>query len=572
MASYDAWNRAIVSYFTAGVGIGAPIFLSVDIEALEEIAAGFLDEPVADGPALDFVTAVKQRCAVPGGDAINIAGLAATIGSLPGCVGFLGLLVFAAYNMQEADGIDESNYFLRLREVLGLPSDRGRPVGLPTGAEEKFWKVWNHYLVAHGWLDTAERGVGSQTYLRYILSQAILRKSDKQYLAQRFQEGHPPLHCDCDQLGFWLSRQQINRRHLSEGLHHPDPHRVWEFYRAAHRVYEAGNWLSKSARNASIDRATTRSIECGLYRTEDLTGAPEYWIFPKQPARIRSTPLMVELGDDKSMHPLRPLRAGFFAPLWMQAPFVHSAVEHRIFGDSGVQQLFFPMRDFWILVCDPENPNGAWASWKPYSELGEQLLLLCRPGVFDTEMTRMRDAKLIEWSNRVECAGWVEFHGCMVLSYDWGAFIASPECRALAAALAPRVMAGISLSGGLRDPNQNAWLEGHVPTLKIYGFERQFEVVVTSTLGAQVFHAVVVQQDNVPLPSDLEPGTYQIEAKWSGRRATARVFHIVPWNSIREHPDPEKIVNCSPFATGGVALRGAILCSSGAISGEVPGA
>ena len=244
MADYEAWNRAIIAYFTAGVPKGSPIFLSVDSEAIEDIADRFLEEPVDADPLNDFVEAVRQCCVASFCDSVSIEGLRAKIGDVPGGVGFLGLMVYAAYNMQEEEGIDESNYFLRLRKVLGLPLyERGRPEGLPPGEEEPLWKAWNRYLTNAGFQVTAERGAGPQTYLRYILSQAILRESDKQYLRQHFHDAHLPLQFDCDQLGFWLSRQNVNRRHLSEGLHHPDPGRVWEFYRAAHRVYEVGDWV-----------------------------------------------------------------------------------------------------------------------------------------------------------------------------------------------------------------------------------------------------------------------------------------------------------------------------------------
>jgi hypothetical protein len=234
--------------------------------------------------------------------------------------------------------------------------------------------------------------------------------------------------------------------------------------------------------------------------------------------------------------------------------------------------MLFPKRDFWVLVRDPENPQGTWASWKPYLDLGEQLLLLCRRGAFDAEMARFRAAKLVDWTERTECADWVEYHGCMVLSYDWGGFIATPECRSLVDALAPRTMAGVSLSGGLRDPNQNAWIEGFPPSLKVYGFERQFEVVVTSAHGVEVFREDVARQSEVALPRDLEPDTYQIEARWSGKRATVRVLRIVPWSSLQEHPEPEEIINCSPASTAGLAMRGAILCAAQADPKEVPNA
>lgn len=557
MAHYDAWNRAIVAYFMAGAAKGSPIFLSVDSEAIEEIAARFLDEPVTGDPLLDFVGAARHYCVNPWRTSVSIDILKAKVGDVPKGVGFLGLLVYAAYNMQEEEGIDESNYFRRLREVLGLPVyQSGRPDGLPPGEEEPLWEAWNEYLTNAGFQETAERGTGPQTYLRYVFSQAILRESDKQYLRQRFHDAPLPLQFDCDQLGFWLSRQTVNRRHLSEGLHHHDPGRVREFYRAAHRVYEAGDWVINPAARTQAERSKLRNIECGLYRTENLFGEPQYYIFPKEPARMRSSQLTVTQSPEVSSWPLRRLRTGYFAPLWTQIPFVDAALQFPVIGDPGVQTLLFPKREFWILTLDPENSLGAWATWRPYLELGERLMILCRKGPFDTEMARFKEAKLLDWAARTEDEDWVEYYGCMVLSYDWGGFISTPECRALADALAPRAMAGVSLMGGLRDPNQNAWLEGFPPVVKVYGFERQFELTVTSAHGL-IYQEEIPRQHEVALPHDLEPDTYQIEVKFGGKRVTVRMLRVVPWANIQEHPEPEEITNSSPASTAGILLRGA---------------
>jgi hypothetical protein len=60
-------------------------------------------------------------------------------------------MVLAAYNMQEEEGINETNYFLRLRELLDLPPVQRRPEGMtPAGAEEPLWQNWNNYLAAMG--------------------------------------------------------------------------------------------------------------------------------------------------------------------------------------------------------------------------------------------------------------------------------------------------------------------------------------------------------------------------------------------------------------------------------------
>ena len=568
MAQYNSWNHALAAYVTAGVAKGSPIFLSIDEVAIEEIAERFLDEPAIGDPLSDFIQAVRRRCVDPIHQSVCLQELRKKIEGVPDGVGFLALMVLAAYNMQEEEGIDESNYFLRLREVLGLPAFRGRPEGMPAGAEEPLWNAWNQCLMDAGFQTTAERGAGPQTYLRYVLSQAILRESDKQYLCQRFYESHLQLQFDCDQLGFWLSRQQINRKHLREGLHHADPGRVWEFYLSAHRVYEAGDWVSGLDSGSTRERALQRSIECGLYRIENLMGDSQYCLFARQPARMKSSRLTVSPPSSAGQQELRPLRAGFFTPLWPQAPFVDEALELNVGGDPGIEKMRFPKRDFWILIRDPETPLGPWATWRPYLELGEQLLVLCRPGPFDAEMARFKAAKLLEWTNRVEDEGWVEYHGCMVLSYDWGGFIPTAQCRSLADALAPRAMAGVSLAGGLRDPNQNAWLEGYLPTMKVYGFERQFEIVVTSAHGLEVYCEEVQRQSEVTLPNDLKPDTYQIEIKGNGKRVAMRMFRIVSWAEIQEHPEPEGICNSSPASTAGLRLRGALIISETAAVGE----
>jgi len=555
MPNYEAWNSAIAAFFTAGAPKGSSIFLSVDQEALEDVAERFLDEQINGDPATDFVQAVRAACLSFLGT-LNLTAFKRPIGGAPGGAGFLGLMVFAAYHMQEEEGIDETNYFHRLREVLALPEGRGRPDGLPAGTEEPLWRAWNAWLIAQGFQTTAERGAGPQTYLRYVFSQAILRESDKQHLRQRYFDAHLPLQFDCDQLGFWLSRQPFTRRHLSEGLHHPDAERVWEFYRAAHRVYEAGDWLERAG-TRTVGARRNRNVECGLYRVEDLQGVAQYLAFPKQPGRSRASELAVTHPTSGDEHRLRALRAGFFRPLWLQAPFVDAPLECAVQGDPQLRQMLFPRREFWILTIDPENPYGAWATWKPYLELGERLLVLCRKNAFDDEMARFKKAKLVAWDARVECEGWVEYHGCMVLSYDWGGFITTPECRALADALSPRAVAGLSLSGGLRDPNQNAWLEGYPPLIKVYGFDKQFEVIVQSAHGDEVYREDLPSQQVFELPRDLAPDTYEAEVRLNGRRVAIRVFRVVSWSRIQVNPEPELVTNTSVSATAGLTLHGA---------------
>ena len=87
------------------------------------------------------------------------------------------------------------------------------------------------------------------------------------------------------------------------------------------------------------------------------------------------------------------MRPGFFAPTWQVTPFQERALEFQVTGDPAIQKMLFPKRDFWILIRDPENPLGAWGSWKPYLELGERLLVLCLPGPIDGVSPTVEHAK-----------------------------------------------------------------------------------------------------------------------------------------------------------------------------------
>ena len=569
MASYEEWNFAIASYFTSGVSKGTHIFLSLDDEAIEDIAIRFLEEET-EKPVNNFIKAVREYSGLLSQDRINLGPFGKSLRGIAGGVGFLGAMVFAAYRMLEEEGIDESNYFYRLRKELGLPLEHGRPDGMPAGSEEHLWFAWNNFLKHSGFQPTAERGSGPQTYIRYPLSQAILRDSDKQFLGQRYREKQLTVQLDRDQLGFWLSRQQIPRKHLSEGLHHSDPARVWEFYRAAYRLYETGEWLDGNIHRIPSTQLKSRNIESGIYREETISGNTQYYIFPRQPERSRSNQLNVSV--DGRNTPLRLLKEGYFLPLWVQNPFVDAPIQFPISGDPYFKWLVFPKRDFWILNSEPNVPNGAIATWKSYPELGDKLLILCKNGSFAEEMSLLKKEKLIDWAKEQQYERWVEYYDCEVLSYDFGGYIGNPDCRALVDSLAPRTEASISLSAGLRDSNQNAWIEGFPPLLKIYGFEKQFEVTILTPSNIQVFNDEVYQQQEICLPNNLKPDVYEVELKWNGKQVASRMFRIISWDDIQERPYIEQIINSQNLSTAGIHLFGPIIIDEKDAAEEVQNA
>ncbi|NCC62142.1 MAG: hypothetical protein EOM12_14645, partial [Verrucomicrobiae bacterium] len=435
MASYGEWNKSIAAYFTAGIAKGSPVFLTVDEDSLFEIAQYFMEGSVDDDPVNDFFKAIRQKCVVS--HTISISAIKGSDSEgIPNCVAFLGALVFAAYKMQQEEDVGVTNYFLRLREVLfDPPFGQGRPEGFPVGCEAGLWKAWNIYLVNLGFRTTAEEGAGPHKFIYYALSQPILRECDKRLLRIFFNEAQLP-NFDCERLGYWLSRKQINQQHLREGFHHPDSGRLWEFYRAAHRVYESEDW--KNTENQSKRKEKTiNKLQCGLYLVEDRgTGESQYLIFPQQPRGMRFATLSVE--QEKDVHrKLRPLKGGFFYPLWEQTPFVDNPQLFSVKGNQNIQHMVFPKRDYWILMRDPdESEFGAWASWKPTPDLGERFILLSREGAFDDEMRRLRSSKLIDWAERNVHNGFIEFVDCMVCSFDvkWHT-PASAECSDLVDAL-----------------------------------------------------------------------------------------------------------------------------------------
>ncbi|MGD9818027.1 MAG: hypothetical protein AB7V04_04925 [Desulfomonilaceae bacterium] len=554
MVVYETWNNAIAAYFVSGTPKGSPIFLSLDGEAIHEIASGFLGQQIEDDPVEHFVTAVRRRV-ISGKNRLRIDGLENNIEGIPGGVGFLGLMVYAAHNMQEEEGIDDGNYFVRLRELLNMPGT-GRPDGLPSGKEEPLWLDWNRYLLKSGFQKTAYRGLGSRTFLQYVISQAILRESDKHYLISKFSEARLPSYFDPEQLGYWLSSHHITRKHLSQGLNHYDSSRKWEFYRAAHAVYQSADWSSGEEHERRSNQLKNKNIECGLYRAENLMGESEYYIFPKQPFRTHSGGINPVVRYNQDEYSLSTLRPGFYQPLWEIQPFVETPLEISVNGHARFHKLVFPKRDFWLLVRDPENSYGAWATWKPYVEIGEEFLLLSRKGKIVSALEKFRKDKLIDWNNTDESENWVEFQDCMVLCYDWSEVTVDPLCQPLVNVLTPRSVAAVSFMGGLRDPNSSAWLEGCAPKVKVYGFEKEFELVVKLSEGHEIFRQEIQTQMEITIPGMNDPDVYQIEVMSNDRTVAFRPIRIISWDEIVQSPEPKPVVNTHPLSTAGLALQG----------------
>lgn len=578
LQTYLTWNRLIVEHFLYGRQRGSPVFLSFDDESADLIATeldtGTGSPRDAGTPTDRFVSAVRD--VVMHGNMVRLDRLPNDPTSdFPSSVAFLGIMVLAAHRMIDDDQGGEKAYFIRLGELLGTNADRA---GLATGEEERHWLAWNSFLDQQGFLPTAHAGEGPMKFLRYAISQAILRDCDRQRLAELFGQHKVPQGLDHSQLGFWLS-QHTNRVYLRQGLEHFDPERRSEFLSAAYSVYEARR---HSASNTSIPMTIgvhpTRTIEAGLYRECDVRGAPKFYFLPRQPTRFKARPLSLVLSADRSAVQLRELRPGFYRPVGPQQPFVETPLELKIDGDARVTSMLFPQRDFWALTEDPEDPDGCYATWTRQIEVGQRFVLLCRSGLLAEEMQRLRELKDLNGSRLVDWVvmraldnGIIEFVGCMVLSYEIRAYTPTSGCEALVDALLPRSGFSVSLAGGLRDPNQSAWLEGHPPVIRARGFAGQVRVQV-DPVGESSWQFAPEDLPNdrdLTLPTEIPPGMYIVSAKSEGITAR-RLFRIISWDDMIAPMEPEYLTNSDPLTTASLGTCGAAFLADLFNEGPVP--
>ncbi|MEH2244901.1 hypothetical protein [Nostoc sp.] len=534
MANYTDWNKALISYFISGTPRGIKIYLSVDEDVIEHIGYNFEQLPTNVTWVDDFCTAVKRKVIFEG--QVNLQHLKGRDSQgLPKGVAFLCATILAASQMAQEEKISETNYFKRLREILALPGF-SRPPGMKLGneAEEPLWREWNHWLMEHRFLPSAQRGRGgSTTYINYPISQSLLRRTDKDKLRQLFQEKQWQAQWDAQTLFTHIRREAGGFGiHLKELLTE-NKQRHEAIVEALHQVYE--QWKAQGCPIADKNNYCTwsRHLFCGLYRTEDpFLGQVDYSLYPKQQRGRRLESVEIQLGDNP--HPLREERPGWYFPLEYSGngKELENGAKYQITSPNDLDYLILPARDFWILIPDPENPDsGAYASWEAPS-LGTQFILLCKQELL-SDLERLRDEHLLKWSSTTEAifnsSEWVELQQCMVVSQAWdGVFIKN---QTLKYALQPTVKLSISLSDGLRVPTIGAWLVEHSPKITIFGFYPTAQLQVTQLSDNQVI-IDSSQSTNTSIALKIShPGDYLIEASFASE-SSQRLVKIVDWNSL----------------------------------------
>lgn len=574
MPDYRQWNTAIIDYFTGEVPKGSSIYLTVTEDVLKIIGSKYLKIDIASAID-DYKGAVKDTCT-----RINNAQkyifldkiCSSDCDDYPLGVAFLSAMVLAAHMMSGEGDIDAANYFIRFCQLLDVaPNQQGsRPKGMELngnegserGAEISLWRSWNAWLESHGWGSTAKPlANGPLRYLNYTIEQALLRDDDVDFLRRKFRDALNDFRSlDEAQLRGWLTRQNFTRKHLKAGLESYDESRVSAFLDAAYRVYDTMDWDNESCESFIATKAT-RCLIAGIERRVSGKGEVSYWLLPRRPTHWKAVRLDV-LNLENLSQKLELYRSDLFRPTWPLNPFVETSTEFKVSGDVGFDQLVFPARDFWVLTEDPDDMDKTLATWDKYPRLlGSKFMLLLK-GNLDSplaqELIRYKDAKLIAWegSPKEDERGWIEFNGCMILSHPlvWAGIRPISMASELYDALKPwsTELATLSLTGGMKAPNQKAWLNGYPPTLRVYGFELNYQLYITR--GHEVREAFDVQsQDSIDLKDACgNAGVYRLSLSLGGKTVATRELRIIAWDNI----EPAYVVSNKWVRLNSVKIRG----------------
>ena len=549
MTNYRDWNQALVFYFTSGLSRGTRVYLSIDEDILEHIGRRFNQELIPGSWGDDFREAVSKEVIVERRvDLSKLQGRYAN--GLPKGVAFLSTMILAANEMADEENISERDYFRRLREILNLPG-WGRPPGMNSGsdAEEPLWQDWNHWLMENGFIPSAQRGRGGRTtYINYPISQSLLRRVDRDRLLVLFNEKQWKAQWDAMSLfSLVLREEQRLPKHLRELLTN-NRERYEAVAEAIHEVYQQWQAQGRPTVLKAGVRSWSRHIFAGLYRDEDqFFGSVNYYLYPKQVRGRQLASVKIQYGDRD--YRLINDRPGWYLPLDfpLSVSELNGDVKYPVVSPSELESLVIPSRDFWILIPDPDNPDaGTYASWGQPS-LGTQFILLCKKELLP-DIERLRNEHLIKWSGEVQPfdnANWIELHQCMVISQAWDAVFIKNQ--ALKDALQPSDRLSISFAGGLRVPQQNAWLQGHVPNITVFGFYPKVQLQITRLIGNFLMLDKSESTNTQISVEFLSPGDYLISATCV-RESTRRFIKIVDWNNlVMEKPQHREIM---PIGSG----------------------
>lgn len=568
MPNYFEWNDVITDYFTQGVPKGSTIFLSVDDASLTDIALRYFRGKLAPENAVnDFLNAIREQCVK--NETIDLTAISGLDGrDIPRSIAFLSTMVLAAYQMADDIEASDNNYFIRLRDVLGLPhEDGGRPRGLkPAGVEESLWKEWNRLLLKNDWLHSAQKGQHENTkYIYYPLSQALLREGDKEKLEKLFREHEKNRtlrrNLDEEQLIAWLRSKALPSSHLRELMAETDAQRMKAIRSAIYELYETIDWKLESTSSTSFRTATVqRRLIAGLYRSEDpIMAVIKYKIFPPLPKRFHNEKLQVVHGEQTQI--LSKFRDGWYMPLWEEP--LSSSASYKIEGSLTIEEIVMPERHFWILKPDPENPDSnVFASWGSL-ELDTPFLLVCQKD-YAEQLQILKGEELLDWRSERSFYNngeeWIEYSNCIVSPFDWEGI--SPIKADLCDALKPVIATSISLTGGLRVPNQASWLVGYQPQIIVISQIADLLTLKVFDVETEDVHTILEDVQTNVVISDfprLAKGNYVLriyDSEDDKQYITQRHLRLSDWSELQiSLPNQSNSVRVGEFEIEGGIIR-----------------
>lgn len=545
MTTYQQWNEAIIRYACQGLSAGSHVFLSIDEEVLATIGFTFGEAP-PHGWKYDFIQTVRQLCAPQ--DQISLSrftnpSLRNSVG-IPRYVGFLALMVLAAHDMgnsQEDKPIDPKDYFTHFNKMLGLSDQKGRTKGLDAGEDERLWLDWADWLREQGFLPTAQAGEASYRYIRYPISQTLLRQSDKNQLWQHFTKRNYRKNYDQVLL---MQRIRTDLSYLNKHLNRLFSGEAWQrFYEAlaaaCYDVYEEWRETGGQDRQSTVSAPRLRnSLDAKVYRYEDFfAGITEYRLFPRQVRQAASAQLAVHYQETE--YPLIEDRAGWYQPLWpLNEAQLSNGLEVPIDSpNSPIKTLFLPARDFWILTLDPDTPDsGIYASWDKGIELGTDFILLARASLQD-DLNKLKKEGILDWEEPPSnvFGDWYEYTGVTILSAeDWKDIKLQNE--ALLLTLQPHSTFSINLIGGIRAPRGAGWLQGYPPQLSVASFYLEAEFSIFTDLDSkQALYSYSIEVGQLITLPNLPVGTYRLVVKQEGT-SEEKYIRILDWETLDPRP------------------------------------
>ena len=546
--TYEEWNQEIIRHILAGCPRGATIFLMVDEPLLQRIGERHgLD---AQDAAQSFCAAVRSRTVKPNGQEITLASCRdEDTEGLPLGVAFLALMVLSATKMGEEEK-DEKDFFSHFRNLLRIQANfSGRPEGMCPGsnAEEPLWLAWKQYLQRQGYFSAARPGDGSYRYLRYPLSQALLRYTDRERLRAKFeQESWYHEHRDADLL---MARLMAFRDTLTKPLADLMRATGQRYTAAASAVHDLHTEFVDARSGTTGGVSKKREMSAGLFRCPGGLGrSAVYAILPHMRASDlfgmgqTAEAVEVQIGESWEAIELDQEYTGYCLPVgeWSaqtigQLLSKTNGAEFPLRNMPMVNHLKLSSRAFHILVSDPDNPrSGVYRSGRQVAPdihfifLGNKLKI--------EGMRRLRKAGKVDWQleQPLGDSGWIELVDCMILDQDW-THLRDGDVE-LFNTLRPRQTVTLGLNGGLRLQG-GAYLTGNVPTLTVYGTRLHTSVQISRLVDKgeiNIWMGEARAREAMELPHDkmLLPGIYLLSVG-DGDEQVQRPLPLTDWSSLQ---------------------------------------